>query len=126
MLRTSLLVTAGLVACGSALAESQQLSGDALKEMVVGKTVVLNTPMGGIPISYSGNGTMTGRAKDMRLYTGRERDQGIWWVNADQICQKWDTWLDGRSYCFKLRLEGRVVHWRRNDGHSGTATIASN
>ncbi|MFM9937882.1 MAG: hypothetical protein ACKVP7_00130 [Hyphomicrobiaceae bacterium] len=123
---TCFVLLASLAACGAALAEGQHLNGDALKQMVVGKTVVLNTPVGGIPISYSGNGTMTGRAKDMQLYTGRERDKGVWWVNADQICQKWDTWLDGRSYCFKLRVDGRTVHWRRNDGHTGTATIASN
>ena len=126
ILRTVAAIAAGLVAIGAARAEVQHLSGDALKQVVTGKTIVLNTPVGGIPIVYRDNGTMTGRAKDMQMYTGQERDRGTWWVKSDQICQKWDTWLEGRSYCFTFRLDGRTVHWRRNDGRTGTATLASN
>jgi hypothetical protein len=120
------VAAAALAAVSSDGARAEaQLAGDALKHAVVNRTVVLNTPVGGIPISYRDNGTMTGSAKDMQLYTGRERDRGTWWVKADQLCQKWDNWLAGRAYCFTLRLDGHTVHWRRNDGRTGTATIAS-
>lgn len=108
------------------LAETPTLTGNDLKAIVVGKTVVMNTPVGGIPVVYRDNGTMVGRAKDLQMYTGQERDRGKWWVRADQICQQWETWLDARQYCFTVRLEGQTLHWKRNDGTTGTATIASN
>lgn len=110
---------------GHAMAETQPLAGDALKAAVAGKTVVLDTPVGGIPISYRDNGTMIGRAKDLSLYTGQERDRGRWWIKDDKICQQWEVWLEGRAFCFTMRLEGQTVHWRRNDGRTGTAKIAS-
>jgi hypothetical protein len=54
------------------------------------------------------------------------RDSGRWWVVADQLCQRWNNWLGGTSYCFKLRQQGASVHWTRDDGVSGMATIAGN
>ena len=125
MKRVLVAAAASVSVAGAAGAERGVLSGDGLRAMVAGKTVVLNTPVGGIPISYGANGTMTGRARNMALYTGQERDKGNWWVKSDQICQQWDKWLDGRAWCFTFRLDGRTVHWRRNDGTTGTATIAS-
>lgn len=125
MLRHSLvglLVLAGAQAAGA----KSEPAGDALKRMVAGKTVRMDTPVGTIPVSYRANGTMTGRAKDMQLYLGNERDAGHWWVAANRICQKWDVWLSAKPYCFTVRLDGRLVHWRTDDGRSGTATIAHN
>jgi len=110
----------------SALAQGAHLNGDALRQALAGKTVVLHTPVGSIPINYQSNGTMSGRAHSMQMYVGSEKDNGTWWIKADQVCQKWSKWLDGKSHCFTLRLDGRVVHWRSNDGRTGTATIASN
>jgi hypothetical protein len=122
------LVVAGIVAVGSATAGSSeaQLEGDSLRKAVSGKTVSLATPMGGLPISYRPDGTMQGRAGALATYTGTARDSGRWWVVADQLCQRWNNWLGGTSYCFKLRQQGASVHWTRDDGVSGMATIAGN
>jgi hypothetical protein len=51
-------------------------------------------------------------------------DRGKWWVENDQLCQKWNSWMDGQSYCYKLTLNGDKVTWVRNDGRSGTARIS--
>jgi hypothetical protein len=67
---------------------------------------------------------MWGRAGSLSVYTGSDRDRGRWWVAAGKLCQRWSTWLGGKSYCFKLRQDGPTVHWTRSDGLSGTATIA--
>jgi hypothetical protein len=122
------LVVAGMVSVASATAGSSeaQLEGDSLRKAVSGKTVSLATPMGGLPISYRPDGTMQGRAGALATYTGAARDSGRWWVVADQLCQRWNTWLGGTSYCFKLRQQGASVHWTRDDGVSGMATIAGN
>jgi hypothetical protein len=50
-------------------------------------------------------------------------DTGKWWVADNQLCQQWSSWMDGKTYCYKLTRNGSSVQWARNDGHSGTARI---
>ncbi|HXF53571.1 MAG TPA: hypothetical protein VNK52_05550 [Hyphomicrobiaceae bacterium] len=109
---------------GGALAENGPLSGESLRAAVAGKTVYLATPVGALPISYRPNGTMLGRSGRLAMYVGSELDYGTWWIARDRLCQRWDTWLEGKAYCYTMRREGDVVHWSRNDGRTGTATIA--
>lgn len=96
-----------------------------LQEVIANRTVTLHTPAGALPISYSGNGTMIGRARELAFYTGSAFDRGTWWVVADRICHRWRSWLGGKDYCVTLRMDGNKVHWRSNDGYSGTATLGA-
>lgn len=112
------------VVVGSALAEAPVPGGALdLQGIVANKTVTLHTPAGGLPISYSDNGTMIGRAKDMEFYTGSAFDRGTWWVVANQICHRWRSWLGGKDHCVTVKMDGNKVHWKSSDGYSGTATI---
>jgi len=117
-----------LVAAGVAVADPQMLSGDDLRRTVAGRTIVLDTPVGGVPILYQSNGGLTGKATGMpgNLMSGPREDQGRWWIAANEICQQWNAWLDGRKYCYRMRVDGKLVHWRRSDGRTGTARIVSN
>jgi hypothetical protein len=99
------------------------LQGDTLKKAVSGKTVRLATPLGTLPIQFRMDGSMSGTAGELAAYTGSAQDSGRWWVNSEKLCQRWRNWLNGQTYCFTLRQEGRLVHWVRNDGLSGKATI---
>lgn len=120
------VIAAAIIASAAAKAgatELQPLSGDLLRDTVAGKTVLLHTRVGDIPITYRANGTMIGRAGDLVAYTGQERDRGRWWVQDDKLCQQWETWLEGRAYCATIRQDGPTVHWVRNDGQRGKATI---
>lgn len=118
-LATTLLSTATVVA------EPGRVAGDKLRQLLSGRTVIVNTPIGSLPITYRENGTMTGRAAALAALTGREQDSGHWWIAGDQLCQRWRVWLDGSAHCFTLRVSGAQLHWRRGDGSSGTAVIAS-
>jgi hypothetical protein len=122
------LLTGAVVAVGPALAEPGKSAAGDLHRFVAGKTVVLKTSMGPMPISYSGNGTMQGRAdsRSLAAYAGQAQDHGTWWVEGDHVCQRWSKWLDGRSLCFSFTTDGRIVHWRSTDGQQGTAVIAAN
>lgn len=125
--RVKVIAVAGALAAMALPAQAievGELDGDGLVKAVAGKTVNLATPLGALPINYRSDGTMWGRAGNLSLYTGSDRDRGRWWVAAGKLCQRWNTWLGGKSYCFKLRQEGPTVHWTRSDGLSGTATIA--
>jgi hypothetical protein len=110
------------VAATGAKAESA-LQGTALRQAVAGKTVNLETPLGALPISFRVDGTMHAQTVQLAAYTGSTQDRGIWWIAADKLCQRWNNWLSRQSYCFSLRQQGRQVHWTRNDGLSGLATI---
>jgi hypothetical protein len=103
--------------------DDKQLHGVMLQKAVAGKTVYLATPLGSLPIRFRIDGTMSGKAGDLASYTGSAQDRGRWWVAAESLCQRWQTWLSGKTYCFTLRQQGRTVHWVRNDGMSGKAII---
>jgi hypothetical protein len=117
------IAVATLLTAGGAVASDTQLQGDALRRAVSGKVVSLETPLGGLPINFRVDGTMHAKTVELAHYTGSTQDRGIWWVAAGKLCQRWNTWLGGKSYCFTLRQEGRAVHWTRNDGLTGMATI---
>ena len=114
-----------LPATGS-LAEPTTLAGDELRQAISGKTVFLNISGFELPIRYAANGRMSGKMSTVAASFSRgdgAQDRGKWWVSDDQLCQQWTSWMDGKSYCYRLTREGSTVHWARNDGRSGTARI---
>lgn len=122
---TTLLLGASLTVGGAAAAPS--LAGDELRQAVSGKTVYLKISGFEIPIRYSAGGTMTGRLGTLAAAFARgdgASDRGTWWVASGQLCQRWTSWMEGKSYCYKLSQAGSSIRWVRNDGRSGTARIA--
>jgi len=114
-----------LPATGS-LAEPTTLAGDELRQAISGKTVFLNISGFELPIRYAANGRMSGKMSTVAASFSRgdgAQDRGKWWVAGDQLCQQWSSWMDGKSYCYRLTRDGSTVHWARNDGRSGTARI---
>ena len=111
-----------------ALAEDAALAGDALKKAISGKTVFLKISGFELPIKYAANGRMSGKMSTVAASLSRgdgSSDSGKWWVENDQLCQKWTAWMDGKTYCYKLTRDGSTVRWVRDDGRSGTARIGS-
>ena len=108
---------------GGTMSEPSKLTGAALRQAVSGRTVLIETPIGPLPIRYRSDGTMAGRAPAIVPSLGTEKDRGQWWIADDRLCQRWYRWLDAKQYCFKLHRIGAIVHWLRDDGLSGTATI---
>jgi hypothetical protein len=113
--------------CASAVSASdfKTLGDEDLKSAVTGKTLRLETQIGAIPISFRADGTMTGRSSDLASYLGRGYDTGSWWVDNNQLCQKWKLWMDAKSYCFTLKQAGPKVQWTRSDGLKGTLTVSN-
>ena len=107
-------------------AEPASLSSDELRKAISGKTVYLNISGFELPIRYSAGGRMSGKMSTIAASLSRgdgSSDTGKWWVGKDQLCQRWSSWMDGKTYCYKLTRDGSTVRWVRNDGHSGTARI---
>lgn len=110
-------------AVGSAMAS--QLSDREIVGAIGGKKVVLSTRLGKLPMRYypdkrvTADGTGSGLG---RFFAPKET--GRWWVKNDQLCQKWPTWYDGRTFCFVLTRSGpSSLTWVRDDGAKGTAQI---
>jgi hypothetical protein len=102
------------------------LAGDALRNVVSGKTVYLKISGFELPIRYSAGGRMSGRMGTMVAALSRgdgASDNGRWWIEANRLCQRWSSWMEGKSYCYMFTLKGKSVRWVRNDGRSGTARI---
>jgi hypothetical protein len=107
-------------------AEPSQLAGDELRQAISGKTVYLNISGFELPINYAANGRMSGKMSMAAASFSRgdgSQDRGKWWVAGDQLCQQWNSWMNGKAYCYRLTREGSTVRWVRNDGRSGTARI---
>ncbi len=112
----------------AARAEPVTLSGNVLREAISGKIVFLNISGFELPISYAANGRMSGKMSAVAASFARgdgAQDRGKWWVAGDQLCQQWSSWMDGKSYCYRLTRDGATVRWVRNDGRSGTARIGN-
>jgi hypothetical protein len=121
--RLLLLLVIQFGLAGGALAEPSKLTGEALRQAVSGKIAHIATPIGSFPVRYKSDGTMAGLAPAFVPSLGTEKDRGQWWIADDRLCQRWYRWLDAKQYCFKLQRSGATVHWLRDDGLSGTATI---
>ncbi len=108
-------------------AEPVALAENALRELAIDKTVHLESPYGTLPVSFKADGTLSGKASGLlAAYLGSATDRGRWNVQGDRICQKFFKWFHGETHCMRVKADGRRITWRRDDGLSGTATIAAN
>jgi len=128
-MRTGLLATATFAAILLALPSAEartQLSSDEIRQTVAGKRIYLKTPLGGeFPLFYQRNGRVDGSGEAVGL--GRfmqPNDEGRWWVRGNRLCQQWESWYDGKRFCFTLsRGSGDTLYWTRDDGLNGRARI---
>lgn len=109
---------------GVADAEAVKLGGDEIREAVTGSLLELDTPLGTtIPIRFTGDGLMTGKAGQLSSVLGAAKDRGRWWVKGDRLCYKWFRWFEAQSQCMTVQMKDERVYWHQDDGKRGTATI---
>ena len=124
--RAILFAVAVSLSTAAISADTPSLAGDALRNAVSGKTVYLKISGFELPIRYMSGGRMSGKMGSMAAALSRgdgSSDYGRWWIEANSLCQRWSSWMEGRSYCYKFTLNGKSVRWVRSDGRSGTARI---
>ena len=108
------------------LAHAERLAEDDIRRDIIGKTIYLATPLGGeLPLNYHTSGAVDGSGKAIGL--GRyfkPSDTGKWWIQSDQLSQKFQTWYKGAPMCFQLERAGPgKVKWTRDNGETGVARI---
>ena len=115
---------AGLIVTTSASAAPVTLTGAAIRDLLTGRTLNLDTPLGSsLPVALNDDGSMTGKAGDLGFYLGSDKDQGKWWTKGSRLCQKWNRWLYGAENCMRIKQDGETLTWLRDDGMSGTARL---
>lgn len=109
-------------------AANQPMSGDEIHDRISGKRIYLSIPLGGeFPLFYQANGTVDGSGEAVGLGKFMSpKDSGRWWVDNNRLCQKWQSWYDGRQFCFTLVGDGpEELRWTRDDGLAGRARIGN-
>jgi hypothetical protein len=107
------------------LAQAGELAEAELRNAIEGKIVYVSTPLGEVPVHYAKNGGLSGRS-ELALLDGESSafDRGRWWVAGKKLCIQWQNWMGGKAHCFTMqRLSPYVIHWRRDDGKTGTARL---
>jgi hypothetical protein len=126
-MRKEMVAACVMVGLGTALlpASAQELEGEAIRELVSGKTVHLRSYGLEMPLRYGTNGVVSGDISGIsiaRMFAPKE--QGKWWIEGRQLCQQWKSWYEGKTLCFTIRKTGeRSISWTRQDGFSGEARI---
>lgn len=123
-----LLVATTVLSAGLPIAAQANtpVEGDAIKQLISGKRIYLAAPAGGeFPLYYRADGQVDGSGEAVGL--GRflkPTDKGRWWVSGKSLCQKWESWYDGKTICFTLTdLGDSKVRWVQDNGDTGVARI---
>lgn len=115
-----------VLAVPAAQAAGETLSGSTLKSFISGKRIYLQVPLGGeLPLTYRTDGRVdgTGEAAGLGRYM-TPKDSGRWWVTGNKLCQKWQEWYDGKTFCFTVtKIKDSRIRWVRDDGRSGVARV---
>ena len=121
------VVIIGAMCAGTfAAAEPVALTGHAINDAVTGAIVQIDAPLGTkLPVSFAANGQLSGDAGALAFFLGSGSDHGRWWVARDRLCYKWTKWFDAETQCLQLKQEGQRLHWQRDDGKTGTATLVA-
>ncbi len=123
----TLLVCAMLPAVGLAglTHAAEQLSGDTLRQQIPGAKIQVDTPLGSVvPVSYGADGTLEGKAGAVAFFLGSQKDRGKWWIEGSKLCQRWNTWFNGRTNCARVfRTAENRIEWIDQDGDKGTGTV---
>jgi hypothetical protein len=124
ILAAACLGAASLAAPQSHAQSHSGLSGQQITELVAGATIEVDTPVGTtMPLRYTRDGKVTGDAGGLGWYMGAATDSGRWWVVADKLCHRWARWFNSEPQCMRLTRQGRIFHWRTDEGSNGTARI---
>lgn len=120
-------VTASALADTATPQPSGAMRGSEIREMVTRNRIFLATPLGGeFPLTYRADGVVDGSGEAVGLGRfARPKDRGRWWIEGDQLCQRWQSWYDGKRMCFVIRLSGQNrFTWQQDNGDRGRGRFA--
>ncbi len=121
-------VLASTLVLAATSVHARELEASDIREKVTGKRIYLAAPLGGeFPLFYRRDGQVDGTGEAVGLgRLARPTDTGRWWISGNRLCQRWQTWYDGKQMCFQLiSLGGDKLRWNQDNGDTGTARIGN-
>ncbi len=121
-------VLASALVLAATSVQARELEASDIREKVTGKRIYLAAPLGGeFPLFYRRDGQVDGTGEAVGLgRLARPTDTGRWWISGNRLCQRWQTWYDGKQMCFQLiSLGGDKLRWNQDNGDTGTARIGN-
>lgn len=91
---------------------SRSLSGDEIKEVMSGATLLCRTVYGDpYSVEVHPDGKLIGKAG----YAHEDCDEGEWWVEDDRWCRRWNVWSYSETARYFTVVEGDQIKWYKDD-----------
>ena len=84
-----------------------ELAGDQITAALSGQSIRGTGPSGPYRVTFHPDGTVQGVAG----LNDEFQDSGTWWVKDNSLCRRYETWFEGKTGCYQIRIEGRVILW---------------
>lgn len=111
LITAALLLAAGYASPGQSEEQSKsRLTGEEIKEKIIGNSVSGPTKDGPYTVHFPGYGQVQG------VRSSNYKDRGTWRVQDDLMCIRWDNWWGNAERCWDVFLTGNTVTWIRPDG----------
>jgi len=116
----AVLILGGLNQTANAMTEKE------IRSTIADKRVLLETRFGiDFPLFYNANGTVIGDSSGFGISSYiTPKEAGKWWLKEQKLCQRFPTWHNGETRCFKLeKLGNNTFKWYQDNGNSGRAKV---
>lgn len=91
---------------------STWLTADELAATMPNTTLLCRTAYGDpYSVEVHADGRLVGKAG----YAHEDCDVGVWWIEGDHWCRRWQNWSYGETAKFLTVLEGDQIRWYKDD-----------
>lgn len=88
------------------------LNDEQLAEAMPGSTLLCRTAYGDpYSVEVRADGTLIGKAG----YAHEDCDEGVWWIEDNHWCRRWNNWSYGDTARFLTVVEGDQIKWYKDD-----------
>lgn len=88
------------------------LTSAELEAQMPNSTLLCRTAYGDpYSVEVRADGTLIGKAG----YTHEDCDEGVWWIDGDRWCRRWNNWSYGETARFLTVIEGDQIRWYKDD-----------
>jgi len=88
------------------------LNDEQLEALMPGATLLCHTAYGDpYSVEVRADGTLVGKAG----YAHEDCDEGVWWIENDRWCRRWNSWSYSETARFLTVVEGDQIRWYKDD-----------
>ena len=88
------------------------LNSEQIAEQLSNSILLCRTAYGDpYSVEVRPDGTLIGKAG----YAHEDCDEGVWWIEDDRWCRRWNNWSYGDTARFLTVIEGDQIRWYKDD-----------